>query len=225
MSVIGNSLWTDAGNYGAGLGQVLSQAMLQMPHQRAMLAMQQAQQQMEQQRMMQQNQLQQQAQQQSMQLGLGEMALKKQELQQNEQAHQLQLEEQKIRNQLASRGTFKFGQTKEGLPYKMNTITGDFSYLPTSQEGGGTNQPNMGQLAPPTQNQGLERLTGLLNIAARMRAAGAETNSMAPQYNIATNALAGLGRQLPVGVPQMGVTNQPPVASTNQPYKIIQMGQ
>ena len=87
MALIQYSPWTDAAAYGAGLGSTLSQAMLQMPQQRLELA-QQAHVQQQRQDIARQQLMQQQQEAQAQQsLGLGQLELHKQELQQNAEQH------------------------------------------------------------------------------------------------------------------------------------------
>src|ERR1019366_4531675 len=150
---VGYSPWTDAGNYGAGLGATLGKALIEQPQLRYQLALQQQQ--------MAQQQQQQIAGQQYRegQLGMSkaELDLHRQELVQNDQMHQIELQRLQKQTELEQKGTWKLGETKAGTPYRINTITGETVPLDgVFQQGGGTNQStSLGGLGVvPTQNQG-----------------------------------------------------------------------
>lgn len=141
MSYFAGSPWTDAASYGQGLGQTLGQAMLQMPQQRYELAAQQQMMRAKQQQEALQMALQQKAQMDVHQLGTAELGLKQQEAQHNQDYHEqeLSLLKQKAINE--SKGTWKLGETKTGVPYRMNTMTGEHEWLPMPDGGASLGQP------------------------------------------------------------------------------------
>lgn len=136
------SPWTDAASYGQGLGQTLGQAMLAMPQQRYELAAQQAQMRAAQQREALQLALQQRSQEAQHQLGMSELNLHQQEMVHNNEYHMSDLEIQKQRAAAEAtraaneaKGTWKMGETKLGVPYRMNTLTGEHQWLPMPDGG------------------------------------------------------------------------------------------
>ena len=233
MPIVGQNLWADAGNFGQGVGQTLGQALLMQPQLRAQLAMQQQANMQRQQQWQQEQAMAQQQQRYQQQHGDQELGLRATELGKQTSLAEKQLaiaqKQLELAGSKAQAGKYQPKFDKNGKYLGFGEIT-DKGYKwneasagePATNDYGpyGNSSPQMGMpqsspqagpaLTPPTQNQGLERLVQLLNIAARMRAGGAETNSMAPQYNMATNALAGLGQQLPMGQRQAGMTNVPP---------------
>jgi hypothetical protein len=97
---VGYSPWTDAGNYGEGLGRTLGEAMIQMPQQRAQLAMQQAQAAAQQQHQLAQLQ-------QAQQFHADEMGLGQSRLEAEKSLHELQM--------LRQQGILEAAQAKADL--------------------------------------------------------------------------------------------------------------
>ena len=91
MPLIGQSPWTDAGNFGEGVGQALSQGLMQLPRQRYEMALQQA-------------QMAQQQRQQALMYGLQQQGLQQRGAYQQGMlgVHQGQLEEQQRAHDLAN---------------------------------------------------------------------------------------------------------------------------
>lgn len=231
----GYSPWTDAASYGEGLGRTLSEAMLQMPQQRAMLQQQAMQMRQQQQMEMLKYALQQKQQQAEQSLGQSELTLKQQELAQNTDYHKAEMQQRmaeaqaaQLRAQNEAKGTFKFGETKDGEPYVVNTLTGEHKWIPKQDEGGlgGTPRP----VIPQTQNQQYQNLDKLGALAAHYKMSGMDTN-LPGIFQAITNSIPKLGMQPQQPVPQgLGAiapqSNNPvvPTATARTPYKIVDMG-
>lgn len=217
MSYFAGSPWTDAAQYGQGLGQSLSQAMLQMPQQRYELAAQQAQMRATQQRNMLELALQNRAQQAQQQLGLSELNLHQQEMQHNNEYHQsdLQIQQQKADN--AAKGTWRFGQDKNGTPYQINTITGEHRWLPPPD--GGMQPALRPQDSAANDRQALIEGTKMAGGFGQMAADPALQKNNPFMYNQATNVVGQLAPLLIKGlVNRLGQSqNSLGVSQTNSP--------
>jgi hypothetical protein len=169
MSYINYSPWTDAANYGRGLGESLGNAMIQMPQQRMQLAAQQAQARQQQQMEMLKYALQQKAQQDQMGLGQSELDLKRQEMLHNQEFHNAEVDTARIRAQNEAKGTWKFGQDKDGRAWKMNTLTGQHEWLPEPEEA-----PGLGGVPKPAT--GGQQLKNTVDVARLYGSALGATN-------------------------------------------------
>lgn len=224
------SPWTDAAAYGRGLGDTLSQAMLQMPQQRAALAQQAA---MEQTRQREEAQkLAQTEAYHTASLGLGRDKLE--EIRRQNAMHDLEM-------QSKMKGTWMPYQNKAtGEVSLYNPVTGDTKpYTMAAPAAGGAASTGGGlgapfRLTPPaTQGQELEAIlkgTALLGAAEKE---GWPTNNAPAWYNLTNNimpvveqAKRGLGLGQPTAVAPLGVpTGAPPVAGlTNTPASAMMPG-
>jgi len=216
MPIIGNPWVREAGAAGEGIGSTLAQAMIQMPQQRAQLAMQLAAQRQAQQQAMMHYALQQKAQAQESLIGNSEIALKQQELKQNEEQHKLSLAVEMLKAKNAAKGEYKFGETKEGRPYLLNTITGEHKWIDQPSDNGGMPFPG----APATQNQQNENINKGMSTLGNLAASGWNTNSFAPLFNAYSNRVAQALAPRPQGMGNV-MTNAPaPVAPPAVPPQV-----
>ena len=219
------SPWTDAAAYGRGLGDSLSQAMLQMPQQRAALAQQAA---MEQTR--QREEAQKLAQTEAYQTGM--LGVQRSEAEAQNLFRASQLEEMRRKNEehqaalaAAAQGKFKPVQDKlTGKWYSHNDITG--AWKPMDGPPGATPDNsltpgivnNFGGM-PMTQNQGMKNALDALKMYVGMGSTTATNDPalMAIGSNLmaqATSPYQPRPAVAPLGVP----TNAAPVAGlTNAP--------
>ena len=193
MAIIGNPWVQEAGQFGSGLGNSLAQAMIQMPQQRAMLAMQAASQRQEQQQQMLHFALQQQANMQAAQLGKAEMTMKQAELakQLQEIQHANQMQEQRL--SLAQAGKWKITKMPDGSAILLNDVTGEHK---RPDLGGGAPTGMSG--IPATQNQMLEAYHNMGNLAGAQRVGGMDVPGAAgnAEFQNTTNLMAGIGQRL-----------------------------
>lgn len=198
MSYFAGSPWTDAASYGQGLGQSLGQAMLQMPQQRYELAAQQAQMRATQQRNMLELALQNRAQGAQQLLGQRELDLKNQELSMNQQFHNSDLAIQQQKAENAAKGTWRFGQDKNGTPYQINTITGEHRWLPPPD--GGMQPALRPQDSAANDRQALIEGTKMAGGFGQMAADPTLQKNNPFMYNQATNVVGQLAPLLIKGL-------------------------
>ena len=226
MSYIPDNTLPEVAAYGRGLGESLGQAMYAVPQQRAQMAMQLAQARQQQQQAMLDYALRQQSQQQQAQYQQGELGVQQgelaqhkldaaarlQEMKQADEIHRINAMAAQARATNEAKGTWKLGETKAGKPYKINTLTGDISWLPTEDLGGPSAMAPGIPGQPMTQNQNLQNLDKLGRLAAVFQQRGLNTN-LPNVFGGITNRLAQLGGlqggQGPVATPVP--TNAAPV--------------
>lgn len=218
---VGYSPWTDAANYGAGLGQSLTQAFQQMPQQRYQMALGVAQMGARQQALAAQMQRQQAMEQQNEQLRQVQM----QEAQARTAAAQAQLGKINQPPPVKPKDTIEIIKGEGGVPMGYFDYTAK-KYMPFGSSSG-TNSPSGFGGPAPTPNQQLHDLGGLMNTFILARQNGMDTN--APTlFNNLSNVLSGLGQKMlvPPQTPQLGsasqTTNAPPqfgLTPTNSPVR------
>ena len=237
MSYIQDNTLPEVAAYGRGLGDSLGQAMYAVPQQRAQIAMQLAQAQAQQQQAMLEYALRQQGQQQQAQYQQGELGVQQgeldqhkldavaraQELVQADEIHRINAEAAKTRAMNEAKGTWKLGETKAGKPYKINTLTGDISWLPTEEPGA----PGAGPINVASPQ--MKALGEMFNGYNRTAQAGIKypeiqnpTNASYPQFSYATNMLAQitpliLGRLAQTQTNQQAAPTVPPTNTAPVP--------
>jgi hypothetical protein len=206
MGYIQDNTLPEIAAYGRSLGDSLGQAMYAVPQQRAQIAMQLAQAKQQQQQAMLEYALKQQGQQQQMQYQQGELGVQQgelaqhkleaaariQEMKQADEIHRINANAAQMRATNEAKGTWKLGETKAGKPYKINTLTGEISWLPTEDVGGSSTTASGIPGQPMTQNQNLQNLDKLGRLAAVFQQTGMHTN-LPTVFNSITNRLAQLG--------------------------------
>lgn len=250
MGLIQSSPWADAGNYGAGLGQTLGQALTQMPMQRNQMLMQMAQlvgnqrheaaQMQFQQEQAKQAQMAQQAQQ-AMQMQ--ELEAKKQEYANAEIDRQKRYELAKKEIDLAHRKAVdmsidpKFDkETGQYLGYGKVNDDGSYNWVPAPQatEGlGGMPQRPPARFVPPTGGQWLDSYMKGSGQIAKANEMGWNTNnpvaykdltnSILPIVQAARQHLLGLGmpqQHIPFAGPVQPQGGQFTAPQTNNPPQL-----
>jgi hypothetical protein len=206
MNYLQNNTLPEIATYGRSLGDSLGQAMYAVPQQRAQIAMQLAQARQQQQQAMLEYALKQQGQQQQQQYQQGELGVQQgelaqhkleaaarlQEMKQADEMHRINAEAAKMRATNEAKGTWKLGETKAGKPYKINTLSGEISWLPTEDAGGPSAMASGVPGQPMTQNQNLQNLDKLGRLAAVFQQTGMNTN-LPSVFSSITNRLAQLG--------------------------------
>ena len=226
MPIIGNPWAQDAGRFGQGVGDSLSQALLQLPQQRYMMALQQAQMAQRQQQMAQNYGLQQQKAQEMGQYHTNEIGLRQQ---------QVGIDQQKADDQWVANRNRMLGEIKANN-FRMEqaqkpSVQGGMIIQPNvpqqSQDGlQQTNQPPQQpwSVTPaPTQAKSIDLnqvLGALTKATGQYGAYGANTN-LPPDIrnqglNTSSNLMVNLQKLLPLL--GLGQTNQPGMMQqTNQP--------
>ena len=217
MPIIGNPWAHEAAQFGASLGGSLGNAMINMPQQREMLALQAAAQRQSQQAEMLHLALQQQANQQNYQLGQSEMAMRQTELakQLQQMIHANELSQAKI--DALRKGKYRTGKDAAGRTFLYNDTTKDYQYVNPPDTSGQSTGPSVNFSVPMTQNQAFENFTKLNTLAGNQRQMGYDkTNSPNwGEFNTTTNFMAQLSRALNPPQQQQfgsGMTNLPPQA-------------
>ena len=247
MGYVNYSPWTDAANYGRGLGESLGQAMIQMPQQRMQLAAQQHQAQQQQQMEMVKMALQQQ--QMAASTGLGQHRLEEQERFHKEQLGRLErtakaaeLAADYKKRELEFKTQNEVRDKETGLP--IGRIENDtfipYKGVPWSQQGQGGGLSLQGRSNPMADASMLKSFIDF-NSQQGKSIGGLGTNAptIAPtQWHDYTNNAAliskalpillnrfqqsqgGLGAMPPQQTPQMPGTNVLGMA-TNAPQKVL----
>ena len=229
MPIIGNSPWTDAANYGAGLGQSLSQALLQLPQQRA-------------EQQIQLGQLGAQQKQQGIENYFRQMAAQQQAQQAQQLAAYRQAESTlaKARTEALQNPQAKPQGNKwipavdkaTGQSFLLNETTGEHKPILL----GGVGSPGTTPMATPSQVQQdtslLKDNTSLVNTLGRLTATPGINTNAPTIWNAATNALPillqnivqrssrlGGAPAMPQGMPS---TNAMPGNNPNDPLGLMQ---
>ena len=231
MPIIGNNFWRDAGAYGEGAGDAISQALIQAPIQRLGLQQQLGQMQLERQRFMSQQALAQQGLQQRGQYQQGVLGLREGQLQESQRAHDLANMIQGLRAQIEQQhygamDSRPIPVPQSGQMYFPNggapqAQSGGVGTGQMTQQGVAQNPPNpqgftlasVGQPGqkPMTQNQQIEQF---LNAAKLYAGVTPGITNDAPFRNSVSNVMY-QGQlpqqwQAPQQQAQMPGTNMPP---------------
>lgn len=231
MAIIGYSPWTDAANYGRGLGDTLGQAMLQMPLQRQMIRQQAEQAQAQQQQEMLKYALQKSAQEQQYRMGMIEQGTRGIEYnkQLEELKHQTALQQLRLgaENKKAEMSVIEPKYDKDGN-YLGHFDYNQKTFVPAEQP---TNQlGSVKPVIPMTENQRLNNVINGSKALGMFNQTGQNTNLPAI-FNLLSNAVMQAGQprlgavapqpqqQMPTaqqGLPDF--TGQP--AATNTPIQL-----
>ena len=239
MPIIGNPWAQDAGRFGQGVGDSLSQALLQLPQQRYMMALQQAQMAQRQQQMAQNYGLQQQRAQETSQYHTDELGLRKQAL---DQTGQYQNNELGIRQQQAD-NQWLANHNRMLAEVRANYLRTQLAQKPYAQDGvlftpntqSNVSQPSQGGLQQTNQPSTSSQLSwsaspipqrpespgqamGNVNVAAGNYSRALNTPGVSnnvPLINILSNLLQHANSQV-IGQPSMmQQSNQPGMMQSN----------